>query len=89
MAPAAVAPAAVTRVDIISDAICPWCWVGKRNLDRALEILAEEGEAFDIHWRPFQLNPEMPRAGVERASYRAQKFGSAERSASAIPLPAV
>ncbi len=77
------APAAVTRVDVISDAICPWCWVGKRNLDRALDLLGAEGEVFDIHWRPFQLNPEMPREGVERASYRAAKFGSAERSAAA------
>jgi predicted DsbA family dithiol-disulfide isomerase len=76
-------PAAVTRVDVISDAICPWCWVGKANLDRALAILAEDGEAFDVHWRPFQLNPEMPREGVVRASYRAAKFGSAERSAAA------
>lgn len=78
-----VAPQAITRVDVISDAICPWCWVGKRNLDRALGMLAEDGEGFEIHWRPFQLNPDMPREGVDRAAYRAQKFGSAERSAGA------
>jgi predicted DsbA family dithiol-disulfide isomerase len=71
------------RIDIVSDAICPWCWVGKRNLESALALLAAEGERFEIHWRPFQLNPEMPREGVERASYRAAKFGSAERSAEA------
>ena len=83
-APAALAlPQAGTRVDVISDAICPWCWVGKRNLDRAMGILAEEGEGFEVHWRPFQLNPDMPREGVERAAYRAMKFGSAERSAAA------
>jgi predicted DsbA family dithiol-disulfide isomerase len=74
---------APSRIDIISDAICPWCWVGKRNLEGALALLAAEGERFEIHWRPFQLNPEMPREGVERASYRAAKFGSAERSAEA------
>ncbi|MBC4015831.1 DsbA family oxidoreductase [Siccirubricoccus deserti] len=74
---------APSRIDIISDAICPWCWVGKRNLEGALALLAVEGERFEIHWRPFQLNPDMPREGVERASYRAAKFGSAERSAEA------
>lgn len=73
----------LTRIDVISDAICPWCWVGKTNLDRALAQLGEEGEQFEVHWRPFQLNPEMPREGVARAEYRAAKFGSLERSAEA------
>jgi predicted DsbA family dithiol-disulfide isomerase len=69
------------RVDVVSDAICPWCWVGKRNLDAALDAIArEDGERFEVHWRPFQLNPEMPREGVDRAAYRAAKFGSPERS---------
>lgn len=81
--PLGASPAAALRVDVISDAICPWCWVGKRNLDRALAILAEDNESFAVHWRPFQLNPEMPREGVARAAYRAAKFGSAERSANA------
>jgi predicted DsbA family dithiol-disulfide isomerase len=71
---------APSRIDIVSDAICPWCWVGKRNLEGALAMLAAEGERFEIHWRPFQLNPDMPPEGVERASYRAAKFGSIERS---------
>jgi predicted DsbA family dithiol-disulfide isomerase len=75
--PLARAPA---RIDIVSDAICPWCWVGKRNLEGALAELAAAGERFEIFWRPFQLNPEMPREGVERASYRAAKFGTLERS---------
>jgi len=72
-----------SRLDIISDAICPWCWVGKRNLAAAMTLLEAEGERFEVHWRPYQLNPEMPREGVARAAYRAQKFGSAERSAEA------
>jgi predicted DsbA family dithiol-disulfide isomerase len=76
----AAAPASVSRIDVISDAICPWCWVGKRNLEGALDLLAAEGEAFEVQWHPFQLNPEMPREGVDRASYRAQKFGSEARS---------
>lgn len=69
-----------SRIDVVSDAICPWCWVGKRNLEGALALLAAEGERFEVHWRPFQLNPDMPREGVERDSYRAAKFGSLTRS---------
>ena len=72
--------AAPTRIDVVSDAICPWCWIGKRHLAGALARLAEEGDRFDVHWRSFQLNPDMPREGVERAAYRVAKFGSAERS---------
>ena len=66
-------------LDIVSDAICPWCWIGKRNLEAALAELAAEGLRLTLRWRPFQLNPEMPEEGVERATYRAQKFGSVER----------
>lgn len=79
-AEAAGSPPAPSRIDIVSDAICPWCWVGKRNLEAALAELTAEGERFVIHWRPFQLNPEMPAEGVERAAYRAAKFGSEARS---------
>jgi predicted DsbA family dithiol-disulfide isomerase len=70
----------LSRIDVVSDAICPWCWIGKRHLEGALARLAGEGERFEVHWRPFQLNPDMPREGVERAAYRAAKFGTAERS---------
>ncbi|HEY1413334.1 MAG TPA: DsbA family oxidoreductase [Rhodopila sp.] len=73
--------AAGTRIDIVSDAICPWCYVGKRQLERALATLAEEGLTFQVHWNPFQLNPDMPREGRDRAAYRAWKFGSVEKSA--------
>ncbi len=69
-----------SRIDIVSDAICPWCWIGKRHLATALVELEAEGERFAVHWRPFQLNPEMALEGVERAAYRAAKFGSLERS---------
>ena len=68
-----------TRIDIVSDAICPWCYVGKRQLERALAMLAQEGLHFSVHWNPFQLNPDMPKEGRDRAAYRAWKFGSAER----------
>jgi predicted DsbA family dithiol-disulfide isomerase len=70
-----------TRIDIVSDAICPWCYIGKRQLERALGILAAEGLRFSVHWNPFQLNPDMPKEGRDRAAYRAWKFGSAEKAA--------
>ncbi len=68
-----------TRIDIVSDAICPWCYVGKRQLERALATLADEGLHFSVHWNAFQLNPDMPKEGRDRAAYRAWKFGSVER----------
>ena len=68
------------RIDIVSDAICPWCYIGKRQLERALETLSQEGLHFSVHWNPFQLNPDMPKEGRDRATYRAMKFGSTERS---------
>lgn len=74
-------PATAGRLEIVSDAICPWCWIGKTHLDRALAILAEEDMTFEIGWLPYQLNPDMPAEGVERAAYRARKFGSVERGA--------
>ncbi len=74
-------PSPGTRIDIVSDAICPWCYIGKRQLERALARLGAEGLSFSVRWNPFQLNPDMPPEGVARAAYRAAKFGSAERSA--------
>jgi len=84
-APASAAPAVSGetdgRLDIVSDAICPWCWIGKRQLDAALAELAErDGLRFEVRWLPFQLNPGIPPEGVERSTYRAAKFGSAERA---------
>ena len=67
------------RIDIVSDAICPWCYIGKRQLERALATLSDEGLHFSVHWNPFQLNPDMPKEGRDRAAYRAMKFGSAEK----------
>ncbi len=72
--------AAPGRIEVISDAICPWCWIGKRHLDRALPELAAQGLAFTVGWRPFQLNPAMPAGGADRAEYRRQKFGSRLRA---------
>src|SRR5690349_5731372 len=70
-----------TRIDIVSDAICPWCYIGKRQLERALAALEQDGLHFSVHWNPFQLNPDMPKEGRDRAEYRARKFGSAEQAA--------
>ena len=69
-----------TRIDIVSDAICPWCYIGKRQLERALTLLEPEGLRFSVHWNPFQLNPDMPPEGRDRAAYRAWKFGGADRA---------
>lgn len=67
------------HIDIVSDAICPWCYIGKRKLDQALSEI--EGEVkVDIQWRPFQLSPSTPEQGVDRQKSLASKFGSAEKS---------
>jgi predicted DsbA family dithiol-disulfide isomerase len=67
------------RIDIVSDAICPWCYVGKRHLEAALPVLASQGLEFTVQWHAFQLNPDMPREGADRLASRLKKFGSIER----------
>jgi predicted DsbA family dithiol-disulfide isomerase len=66
------------KVDIFSDAICPWCYVGKKRLEKAVTALSPD-HAFEIRWHPFQLNPQTPAEGVDRAEYLARKFGGGER----------
>lgn len=66
-------------IEVISDAICPWCWVAKRRLESAIAALAPDVTA-SVTWRAFELNPEMPKAGVDRRAYRSAKFGSWQRS---------
>jgi predicted DsbA family dithiol-disulfide isomerase len=61
------------RIDVVSDVVCPWCYIGKRRLERALEKAGLEG--VEIGWRPFQLNPDMPDEGMERRAYLKMKFG--------------
>lgn len=65
-------------IEIASDVVCPWCYIGKRRLEKALESLKGEVET-RIEWLPFQLNPDMPAGGVARADYRRAKFGSLEK----------
>ncbi|GHC45745.1 DsbA family oxidoreductase [Neogemmobacter tilapiae] len=66
------------RLDIFSDPICPWCFIGKSNLDRALE--ADASHPFTVEWHPFQLNPDMRAEGVNRLEYLAARFGGMERA---------
>ena len=63
-------------LDIFSDTVCPWCYIGKRRLERALAARPEVG--LQIHWRSFQLNPGMPQEGMERQAYLEAKFGGAQ-----------
>lgn len=68
------------ELHVVSDVICPWCFVGKRHLDEALANLRAEGLQLRVRWRPYELNPGMAKEGMERREYRARKFGSLERS---------
>ncbi|ESW61089.1 MAG: polyketide biosynthesis protein [Rhodobacter sp. CACIA14H1] len=70
------------RLDIFSDPVCPWCLIGKTNLDRALE--SRPDHPFRIEWHPFQLNPDMPQGGVGHVDYLAAKFGGRERAIQAM-----
>lgn len=65
------------RIEIIFDTICPWCYVGKRRLERALAMRPDIQT--DVIWRPFLLNPDMAEAGVSRAAYLERKFGNRPR----------
>lgn len=74
-----VAPAAAAELSVVSDAICPWCYIGKRRLEQAFALM-NSAARFRVAWRPFELNPQMPKAGIDRREYRMRKFGSWERS---------
>lgn len=66
-------------IDVVSDVVCPWCFIGKRKLERALELYRDkhpEADAPVVSWHPFQLNPDMPAEGMPRQEYIARKFGA-------------
>ncbi|AXI46772.1 polyketide biosynthesis protein [Sulfitobacter sp. SK012] len=65
-----------TKLDIMSDPICPWCYIGKTHLDKALKT--NGNHPFTIEWHPFQLNPDMPKEGMDRRAYLEGKFGGKE-----------
>jgi predicted DsbA family dithiol-disulfide isomerase len=64
------------RLDIVSDVVCPWCYIGKRRIENALELVKDV--PVEVHWRPFFLNPWVPREGISREEYLTAKFGSVE-----------
>ena len=64
-------------IEVISDVICPWCYIGKQRLEKAI---AAHGGPVTVRWLPFQLNPQMPKEGISRREYRTRKFGTWERS---------
>jgi predicted DsbA family dithiol-disulfide isomerase len=78
MSASPAAPPAL-HIDVVSDVVCPWCFIGKRRLENALELVPDI--AVDINWRPYFLNPWIPRDGIDRQTYLETKFGSAERYA--------
>ena len=63
----------MTRLEVISDVVCPWCYLGAANLMRA--VTAREGHPFAIRWRPYQLDPAIPAEGMDRTDYMTRKFG--------------
>jgi predicted DsbA family dithiol-disulfide isomerase len=68
-------------IDIVSDLVCPWCFIGKRHLEAALESMGETAPQVQIRWHPFQLNPDLPLEGITRKSYIENKFGGPQRAA--------
>ena len=73
-------PSSPEVIDVISDVVCPWCYIGKRHLEASLDKIAPESHPL-IRWHPFQLNPDLPAQGIDRRSYLETKFGGADRAA--------
>lgn len=65
------------RIDVVSDVVCPWCFIGKRRLEKAIALNPDI--PVDVHWRPYFLNDWIPREGISREQYLTTKFGSSER----------
>ncbi|XP_022635768.1 uncharacterized protein LOC106758660 isoform X2 [Vigna radiata var. radiata] len=65
----------LVRIDVTSDTVCPWCFVGKKNLDRALAA-SNDKYYFEVTWHPFQLDPDAPKEGIDKREYYRRKFGS-------------
>lgn len=69
---------ATFRIEIVSDVVCPWCYIGKRRLEKAMQQLQGELD-FEVTYLPFELNPQIPEAGIDQATYFSRKFGSLEK----------
>ena len=70
-------PTQPVRIDVVSDVVCPWCFIGKRRLEKALALKPDI--PVEVHWRPYFLNDWIPREGISREQYLTTKFGSVER----------
>ncbi len=68
------------KIDVVSDVVCPWCYIGKRRLEKAVNELSSEYD-FDIEYHPFELNPTTPESGFDQREYLIQKFGGEDRYA--------
>ncbi|MCW5625707.1 MAG: DsbA family oxidoreductase, partial [Burkholderiales bacterium] len=70
------------RIDVISDVVCPWCYIGKRRLEQALELWRERhpDDTPEVIWHPFELNPDLAKTGMDRARYLEEKFGGPARA---------
>jgi predicted DsbA family dithiol-disulfide isomerase len=79
----AAAESAALTIDVISDVVCPWCFIGRRRLEAALLQRAEREPTLPpiVRWHPFQLNPDLPREGIDRQAYLDAKFGGSQRAA--------
>ena len=66
-------------IDIVSDVMCPWCYIGKRRLEAALADVGSEMQV-EVRWRPYQLDPTLPKEGKDRKQYMEDKFGGPERA---------
>jgi len=64
------------RIDVFSDVVCPWCYIGKKRLEAAMDLAADV--PVELHWHPFFLQPDLPREGVERTAFITARFGSPE-----------
>lgn len=73
-------PGPALVVDVVSDVMCPWCFIGKRRLERALAA-RDEGPPVEVRWRPFQLDPTIPEGGMDRQAYLERKFGAGQADA--------
>lgn len=66
------------KVDIVSDVVCPWCYIGKRRIEKAMDNLLDKYD-FEVEYHPFELNPQMPVEGVDQKQYLSNKFGGEDR----------
>jgi predicted DsbA family dithiol-disulfide isomerase len=79
----ATATTSPLNIDIVSDVVCPWCYIGKRHVEAAIAQFSAKrpGVAVTIRWHPFQLNPDLPPEGTDRKAYLEAKFGGPQRAA--------